>query len=125
MEKELEKKIEEAGKVIDGFVDFNAIGAKVSNKAVRLILSSFELVDGYVFKVALKEVVQLIPEKNHPIVSAYLDALIQKDYLIVVDKTADMLTALNLIPLVDEDDEKRLYTAILIALVRLIPVKNW
>lgn len=121
MNQELKNKIAVASEVIDKIVDFTKIASKIQNKPVKLVVSMFEVVDGYVFKTALTEVVNYVPEKFHPVVGAYLDAFIAKDYLLVVDKTAEMLTALNLIPLVEADDEKRVYTAILIALVRLIP----
>lgn len=121
MNQETKNNIANASEVIDKIVDFTKIAAKINSKPVKLVVSMFEVVDGYVFKTALTEVVERIPEQYHPMVNAYLQAFIAKDYLLVVDKTADMLTSLNLIPLVDADDEDRVYTAILIALVRLIP----
>lgn len=121
MTEELKAKIRKAAEKIDKIVDFSKIASKISNKPVRFVVSSFELVDGYVFRVALTEVVGLIPEKAHPVVEAWLDAFIEGDYLLLVDKTGGFLAELNLIPLVEAGDEKNMYVAILTALVRLIP----
>lgn len=121
MTEELKAKIRKAAEKIDKIVDFSKIASKISNKPVRFVVSSFELVDGYVFRVALTEVVGLIPEKAHPVVEAWIDAFLEGDYLLLVDKTGGFLAELNLIPLIEKDDVKNVYIAILTALVRLIP----
>lgn len=121
MNEQLKSKVKMASEKIDTIVNFSKIASKIKNKPVRIVVSSFELVDGYVFRVALTEVIDLIPERAHPVVEAWLDAFIQGDYLILVDKTGGFLATLNLIPLVETDDEKNMYVAILTALVRLIP----
>lgn len=121
MNEQLKAKIKTAAEKIDKIVDFSKIAAKIKSKPVRFIVSGFELVDGYVFKVALTEVINLIPEKAHPVVEAWLDAFNAGDYLLLVESTGAFLAELNLIPLVDEDDEKNVYVALLTAIVRLIP----
>lgn len=121
MTNELKAKIKLAAEKVDKIVNFTKIAAKINNKPVRFVVSSFELVDGYVFRVALTEAVELIPDSAHPVVEAWVDAFIEGDYLLLVDKTGGFLAELNLIPLVEENDEKNVFVAILTALVRLIP----
>lgn len=121
MNEQLKIKIKAASEKIDALVNFAKIASKIKNKPVRIVVSSFELVDGYVFRVAMTEVIDLIPDKAHPVVEAWLDAFIQGDYILLVDKTGGFLATLNLIPLVETNDEKNMYVAILTALVRLIP----
>jgi hypothetical protein len=121
MNEQLKTKIREAAEKVDKIVDFAKIASKVKNKPVRILVAGFELVDGTVFRVALTEVIELIPEKAHPVVEAWLDAFIAGDYLLLVESTGGFLAQLNLIPLVEENDEKNVYVALLTAIVRLIP----
>lgn len=121
MTDELLKKIKLAAVQVDDYINFPKIAAKINSKPVRFVVSSFELVDGYVFRVALTEAVELIPEKAHPVVEAWLDAFLAKDYLLLVDTTGGFLAELNLIPMVEFEEEKNVYIALLTALVKLIP----
>lgn len=121
MNEQLKVKIKTAAEKLDKIVDFARIAGKIQNKPVRFVVSSFELVDGYVFKVALTEVINLIPDKAHGVVEAWLDAFIGGDWLLLVDSTGGFLSELNLIPFVEDDDEKNIYVALLLAFVRLIP----
>lgn len=106
---------------MDKIVDFARIASRISNKPVRFVVSSFELVDGYVFKVALTEAIELIPEDAHGVIEAWLDAFIAGDWLLLVNSTGEFLGQLNLIPFIEDEDEKNVYVALLTALVRLIP----
>lgn len=117
----LRAKVKKAAEKLDKIVDFARIASRISNKPVRFVVSSFELVDGYVFKVALTEAIELIPDKAHGVVEAWLDAFIAGDWLLLVNSTGAFLSELNLIPFIDNDDEKNVYIALLTALVRLIP----
>lgn len=121
MNEVLQEKIKVAAEKIDKIVNFTKIAAKVKNKPVRVVVASFELVDGYVFKVALTEVIKLIPEEGHKVVEAWLDAFIAGDWLLLVNSTGAFMGQLNLIPFIDDDDETNMYVALLTALVRLIP----
>lgn len=121
MEKELKEKIEVSSKKIDTLVNFVKIAGKVKNKPVRIFVASFELVDGYVFKAALTEVIRLIPEEAHGVVEAWLDAFIAGDWFLLVNSTGQFLGQLNLIPFIDTEDEVNVYVALLMALVRMIP----
>lgn len=121
MNEVLQEKIKVAAEKIDKIVNFTKIAAKVKNKPVRVVVASFELVDGYVFKVALTEVIKLIPEEGHKVVEAWLDAFIAGDRLLLVNSTGAFMGQLNLIPFIDDDDETNMYVALLTALVRLIP----
>ena len=117
----LRAKVKKAAEKLDKIVDFARIASRISNKPVRFVVSSFEFVDGYVFKVALTEAIELIPDKAHGVVEAWLDAFIAGDWLLLVNSTGAFLSELNLIPFIDNDDEKNVYIALLTALVRLIP----
>ena len=121
MNEVLRAKVKVGAEKLDKIVDFARIASKISNKPVRFVVSSFELVDGYVFKVALTEVIELIPEKAHGVVEAWLDAFIGGDWLLLVNNTGEFLGQLNLIPFIEDGDEKNVYVALLTALVRLIP----
>ena len=121
MNEVLRAKVKTGAEKLDKIVDFARIASKISNKPVRFVVSSFELVDGYVFKVALTEVIELIPEKAHGVVEAWLDAFIGGDWLLLVNNTGEFLGQLNLIPFIEDEDEKNVYVALLTALVRLIP----
>lgn len=121
MNEQLKMKIKTGAEKLDKIVDFARIASRISNKPVRFVVSSFELVDGYVFKVALTEVIELIPEKAHGVVEAWLDAFIEGDWFLLVNNTGDFLGQLNLIPFMADEDEKNVYVALLTALVRLIP----
>lgn len=121
MNEVLRAKVKIGAEKLDKIVDFARIASKISNKPVRFVVSSFELVDGYVFKVALTEVIELIPEKAHGVVEAWLDAFIGGDWLLLVNNTGEFLGQLNLIPFIEDEDEKNVYVALLTALVRLIP----
>ena len=121
MNEVLQEKIKVAAEKIDKIVNFTKIATKVKNKPVRVVVASFELVDGYVFKVALTEVIKLIPEEGHKVVEAWLDAFIAGDWLLLVNSTGAFMGQLNLIPFIDDDDETNMYVALLTALVRLIP----
>ena len=121
MNEQLIKKIKESSGKLDDFVNFPKIAAKIKSKPVRMLVSMFEVVDGYVFKIALTEVIELIPETAHPVVESFLDAFISEDYLLIVDAAGAFLTQLNLIPIVKEDDQRNVYVALLTAIVRLIP----
>jgi len=121
MNEALSKKIRLAAEKVDKIIDFSKIAKKINSKPVRFVVSSFELVDGYVFRVALTEAVELIPEKAHPVVEAWLDAFISGDYLLLVDTTGGFLAELNLVPLVETEEEKLVYIALLTALVKMIP----
>ena len=121
MNEVLRAKVNVGAEKLDKIVDFARIASKISNKPVRFVVSSFELVDGYVFKVALTEVIELIPEKAHGVVEAWLDAFIGGDWLLLVNNTGEFLGQLNLIPFIEDEDEKNVYVALLTALVRLIP----
>ena len=121
MNEVLRAKVKVGAEKLDKIVDFARIASKISNKPVRFVVSSFELVDGYVFKVALTEVIELIPEKAHGVVEAWLDAFIGGDWLLLVNNTGEFLGQLNLIPFIEDEDEKNVYVALLTALVRLIP----
>jgi hypothetical protein len=121
MNEQLKEKIKIAAAKLDKIVDFAKIASKVQNKPVRFVVSSFELVDGYVFKVALTEVIELIPDEAHGVVEAWLDAFIAGDWFLLVDSTGGFLAQLNLIPFIENEDEKNIYVALLLAFVRLIP----
>ena len=121
MNEQLKEKIKIAAAKLDKIVDFAKIASKVQNKPVRFVVSSFELVDGYVFKVALTEVIELIPDEAHGVVEAWLDAFIDGDWFLLVNSTGAFLGQLNLIPFIEENDEVNVYVALLTALVRLIP----
>ncbi|HQE53243.1 MAG TPA: hypothetical protein PLD74_12855 [Prolixibacteraceae bacterium] len=121
MNEQLKEKIKIAAAKLDKIVDFAKIASKVQNKPVRFVVSSFELVDGYVFKVALTEVIELIPDEAHGVVEAWLDAFIDGDWFLLVNSTGEFLGQLNLIPFIEENDEVNVYVALLTALVRLIP----
>jgi hypothetical protein len=121
MTETLKALIKTASEKVDKLVDFGKIASKINNRPVRFVVSGFELIDGYVFKVALTEAVELIPEKAHPVVEAWLKAFIEENYLLLVDNTAGFLAALNLISFVDENDERNVYVALLTAFVRMIP----
>lgn len=121
MNEQLKEKIKIAAAKLDKIVDFAKIASKVQNKPVRFVVSSFELVDGYVFKVALTEVIELIPDEAHGVVEAWLDAFIAGDWFLLVNSTGAFLGQLNLIPFIEENDEVNVYVALLTALVRLIP----
>ena len=124
MNESLKAKIKAAAEKLDRIVNLNLIASKISNKPVRFVVSSFELVDGYVFKVALTEVIKLLPEQAHGVVASWLDAFLADDYFLLVNATGEFLAELNLIPFVEDDDEKNVYVALLTALVRLIPRKT-
>lgn len=124
MNESLKAKVNAAAEKLDRIVNLNLIASKISNKPVRFVVSSFELVDGYVFKVALTEVIKLIPERGHGVVESWLDAFLADDYFLLVNATGEFLAELNLIPFVEDDDEKNVYVALLTALVRLIPRKT-
>lgn len=124
MNESLKAKIKAAAEKLDRIVNLNLIASKISNKPVRFVVSSFELVDGYVFKVALTEVIKLIPEQGHGVVESWLDAFLADDYFLLVNATGEFLAELNLIPFIEDDDEKNVYVALLTALVRLIPRKT-
>ena len=121
MRENLRMKVKLAAEKLDKIVDFARIASRISNKPVRFVVSSFELVDGYVFKVALTEAIELIPEEAHGVVEAWLDAFIAGDWLLLVNSTGEFLGQLNLIPFIKDEDEKNVYVALLTALVRLIP----
>lgn len=121
MRENLRMKVKLAAEKLDKIVDFARIASRISNKPVRFVVSSFELVDGYVFKVALTEAIDLIPEEAHVVVEAWLDAFIAGDWLLLVNSTGEFLGQLNLIPFIKDEDEKNVYVALLTALVRLIP----
>lgn len=121
MNEQLKEKIKITAAKLDKIVDFAKIASKVQNKPVRFVVSSFELVDGYVFKVALTEVIELIPDEAHGVVEAWLDAFIDGDWFLLVNSTGEFLGQLNLIPFIEENDEVNVYVALLTALVRLIP----
>jgi hypothetical protein len=121
MRENLRMKVKLAAEKLDKIVDFARIASRISNKPVRFVVSSFELVDGYVFKVALTEAIELIPEEAHGVIEAWLDAFIAGDWLLLVNSTGEFLGQLNLIPFIEDDDEKNVYIALLTALVRLIP----
>jgi hypothetical protein len=121
MTEELKAKIKTAAAKLDKIVDFARIASRINNRPVRFVVSSFELVDGYVFKVALTEAIELIPDEAHGVVEAWLDAFIVGDWFLLVNSTGAFLSELNLIPFIDNDDEKNVYIALLTALVRLIP----
>jgi hypothetical protein len=121
MNEQLKEKIKIAAAKLDKIVDFAKIASKVQNKPVRFVVSSFELVDGYVFKVELTEVIELIPDEAHGVVEAWLDAFIAGDWFLLVDSTGGFLAQLNLIPFIENEDEKNIYVALLLAFVRLIP----
>lgn len=121
MNEQLREKIKLAAVKLDNFVNFGKIAQKVDHKLVRILINSFEMVDGYVFKIALTQTVELIPETAHPVVEGFLDAFITEDYLQLVDRTGAFLTELNLIPLVTTEDQRNVYIALLTAIVRLIP----
>jgi hypothetical protein len=69
----------------------------------------------------LTEAIELIPDEAHGVVEAWLDAFIVGDWFLLVNSTGAFLSELNLIPFIDNDDEKNVYIALLTALVRLIP----
>lgn len=121
MTEELKSKIKLASEKLDKIVDFGKIASKINSKPVKFVVASFELVDGYVFKTALTEVVELVPDEALPVVEAWLDAWNEGDYYLLVDATGAFLANLNLIPYIEEEDEKNVYVALLTALVRLIP----
>lgn len=121
MNDQLNKKIKMAAEKVDTLVNFTKIASKIDNKFVRIVVGSFELVDGFVFKTALTQAVELIPEKAHPVVEGFLDAFVSEDYLQLVDRTGAFLTELNLIPVVATEDQRNVYIALLTAIVRLIP----
>lgn len=121
MNDSLKKKIKLAGDKLDKIVDFGKIASKVENKAVSFVVRSFELVDGWVFRTALAEVVDLLPDTVEPVIESWIDAFLAEDYLVLVDATGDFLARLNLIPFIEDDDEKNVYVALLSALVKLIP----
>lgn len=110
-----------ASEKLDKIVNFSRIAEKINNKAVRFIVSAFEIVDYQIFKVSLTEIIELIPEEAHGVVESWLDAFIAEDYFLLVDSTGGFLAQLDLIKIVDNEDEKAVYVAILSALVRLIP----
>ena len=121
MTEQMNQKIKMAAGKLDKIVDFARIASRINNKPVRFVVSGFELVDGYVFKVALTEVIELIPDEAHGVVESWLDAFINGDWFLLVDSTGGFLAQLNLIPFIEDDDEKNVYIALLTALVRLIP----
>lgn len=121
MTEELKNKIKVASAKLDKIVDFAKIASKINSRPVRFVVSSFELVDGYVFKVALTEAIELIPDEAHGVVEAWLDAFIAGDWFLLVNSTGAFLSELNLIPFIENEDEKNVYIALLTALVRLIP----
>lgn len=121
MTEELKNKIKVASAKLDKIVDFAKIAGKINSRPVRFVVASFELVDGYVFKVALTEVIELIPDGAHGVVEAWLDAFIAGDWFLLVNSTGAFLSELNLIPFIEDEDEKNVYIALLTAFVRLIP----
>lgn len=121
MNEQLKEKIKIAAAKLDKIVDFAKIAGKIQNKPIRFFVTGFELVDGAVFKVAITEVVDIIPDEAHGVVESWLDAFIDGDWLLLVNSTGAFLGQLNLIPFIDEADEVNVYVALLTALVRLIP----
>lgn len=121
MNEQLKEKIKIAAAKLDKIVDFAKIAGKIQNKPIRFFVAGFELVDGAVFKVAITEVVDIIPDGAHGVVESWLDAFIDGDWLLLVNSTGAFLGQLNLIPFIDEADEVNVYIALLTALVRLIP----
>ncbi len=117
----LNNKIQTAAKKIDDLIVWSRIASKIKNKPTKVLVSSFELVDGYLFKTAIREIIELVPENAYPVVEAWLDAFIEEEYQVLVDATAGFLAELNLIPVIETADEKNVYVAILTAVVRLIP----
>lgn len=121
MTEQMRAKIKLAAEKLDKVIDFKKLADKISNKWVRFLVGAFEVADYQVFKVMLTEVVDIIPESAHPVVEAWLEAFIAGDYILLVDTTGGFLAELDLVPLVEKEDEKRVYAAILTALVKIIP----
>lgn len=125
MDEVLKGLIEKSAKKLDGMIPFNTIGAKMSNKALRLLFVAFEFVDGSVFKIILTNVIAILPEKSLVLVKAWLTAFVNDDYLVLASSSSEFVTELNLIPddLVDPEDEAELYRIGLTILIKYVEKK--
>lgn len=124
MAEELSKKIKLASEKLDKIVDFHKIASKIDNKWIRFIVGAFEVADYQIFKVALTEVIDLLPESSYPVVEAWLDAFIAEDYLLLVNASGEFLAQLDLLKFLEYEKEKAVYVAILTFMVKLIPQKT-
>jgi hypothetical protein len=124
MTEQLAKKIKLVADKFDTIVDFNKIASKIENKWIRFIVSAFEVTDKQVFKVILTEVIDLIPDKAHPVVEAWIDAFLAEDYLLLVDASGEFLAQLDLLKFLEYEKERQVYVGLLTFLVKLIPQKT-
>jgi hypothetical protein len=124
MTEQLREKIKKSANKIDDLLNFVKIAQKIPNKALRWIVSAFELVDGTLFKLALQEVADILPEKALPVMEGFLDAFNAEDYLLLVDSAGEFLAELNLVKLTSVSNQKNVYVALLTFMVRLIPQHN-
>jgi len=118
----MKEKINKVGNIIDDLVDFPKLAKNMKSKILKVAFGSIEMFDGWAFKTALTELIDLVPDKFHPMVEAYLDAVIAKDYVTVKETTADVLNILIDIPKMDEQEEKAVYVAVLSAIMSVVPM---
>lgn len=118
----MKEKIKKSSEKIDLKIDFTEMSKKVKNVFLRGLVASVEMFDGTIVNYALTELIDLVPEEKKYIVEKYLDAIINEDWKLVCDATADVVNIFIDVPGATEDEEKQALAPALVLL--LLYIKN-
>lgn len=119
----VETKIEKAAQIFDDKIDFVHVSKGIKNVIVKGVIASVEMFDGTLFKIALTELIDLVPEDKKWIVEKYLDAIIANNWLVVTDTTADVINVFVDVPGANEEQEKTAYASVLVLMVMFFKYK--
>lgn len=119
----MEEKIKNVASVIDEEIDFVNISKKFKNVVVKGLIASIEMFDGTVFELGLSELIDLVPEDKKWIIEKYLDAVLSKNWMVVVDTTADVVNVFVDIDGADENEEKDALAAVMLLMFKFIKSK--
>ena len=101
----LKEKIKLVANILDELVDFGKIAKGIKNVILKTLMASIEAFDGMLFNLLLSAVIDKIPEKELPLIEAYLDAIIARDYNLAVKGSAEFINTILNIPGSTEDEE--------------------
>lgn len=119
----MESKIKQVAQILDDKVDFVELSKKVNNVIIRGLIASIEMFDGKLFEISLSELINIIPDDKKWIVEKYLDAAISKDWMVVIDSTADVINVFVDVDGATEDQEKDAYASILVLILMFVKSK--
>lgn len=120
----MDTKISQVSKIIDDELDFVQISkSKVKNIAVKGLVASIEMFDGSLIEMALTELFSIVPEDKKWIVDKYLDAIIAKNWMVVVDTTTDVLNVFLDVPGADEEEERTALAGVMVLIFKFLKNK--